>query len=54
MEYNILIKVAELASHLDDPDWVIVDSRFKLAIPDQGRMDYEHAHIPGCSVRSPG
>ncbi len=47
MAYNILTSAAELASHLDDPDWVIVDSRFKLAIPEQGRLDYERAHIPG-------
>jgi len=47
MSFTTTITVAELAKHLDDPDWVIVDSRFKLANPDQGRMDYESAHIPG-------
>ena len=36
MAYNTLITAAELASHLDDPNWVIVDSRFKLAIPGSG------------------
>jgi thiosulfate/3-mercaptopyruvate sulfurtransferase len=47
MSYNLLITAAELAKHLDDPDWVIVDSRFKLLDPSQGRRDYERAHIPG-------
>ena len=47
MSFTTTITVAELAKHLDDPDWVIVDSRFKLSNPDQGRMDYESAHIPG-------
>ena len=47
MADNILITAAELSKHLDDPDWVIVDSRFKLANPEQGRMDYQSAHIPG-------
>ncbi len=46
MTFTTTITVAELANHLDDPNWVIVDSRFKLANPDQGRMDYESAHIP--------
>jgi len=47
MTFTTTITVAELANHLDDPDWVIVDSRFKLANPDQGQMDYKNAHIPG-------
>jgi len=46
MTFATTITVAELANHLDDPDWVIVDSRFKLTNPDQGRMDYETEHIP--------
>ncbi len=47
MADNLLISAKELASHLDDPEWVIVDSRFKLADPEKGRRDYESAHIPG-------
>ena len=47
MFFNLLIDAAELARHLDNPDWVIVDSRFKLAEPSQGRRDYENAHILG-------
>jgi len=47
MTSTTIISVAELEDHLYDPDWVIVDSRFKLADPAQGRKDYESAHIPG-------
>jgi thiosulfate/3-mercaptopyruvate sulfurtransferase len=47
MPYDIVITAAELARHLDDPDWAIIDSRFMLANPQQGRMDYQKAHIPG-------
>jgi len=47
MTYETIIPAAELALHLDDPDWVIVDSRFKLANPEQGKIDYETGHIPG-------
>jgi thiosulfate/3-mercaptopyruvate sulfurtransferase len=47
MPYNLLITAAELVKHLDDPDWVIVDSRFILADTEQGRRDYKSAHIPG-------
>lgn len=47
MVFDTIITSAELILHLDDPDWVIVDSRFKLADPDQGQRDYEAAHIPG-------
>jgi thiosulfate/3-mercaptopyruvate sulfurtransferase len=46
MMFTTTITVAELARHLDNPDWVIVDSRFKLANPAQGRSDYESVHIP--------
>lgn len=42
-----IITVEELGFHIDDPEWVIVDSRFKLTDPDQGRRDYQTAHIPG-------
>lgn len=47
MSFTTIISVTELDKHIDDPEWVIVDSRFKLAVPAQGRMDYERAHIPG-------
>ena len=47
MGFTTIISVKELTNHINDPDWVIVDSRFKLADPNQGRKDYETTHIPG-------
>lgn len=45
--YHTLVSVNELREQLDKPDWVIVDCRFDLSQPDQGRRDYLVAHVPG-------
>ncbi|MEO6652518.1 MAG: sulfurtransferase [Ilumatobacteraceae bacterium] len=42
-----LISVAELAERLDDTDVVICDVRFHLDDHDQGRREYDVAHVPG-------
>lgn len=42
-----LISAAELATHLHDPDWLIVDCRHDLADPEAGRSAYRSGHIPG-------
>src|SRR3974377_2364309 len=47
MTHTTLISTAELARHLSEPDWAIVDCRFSLADPERGRRDYPQAHIPG-------
>lgn len=47
MPYQTLIPVVELQQHLGNPDWAIVDCRFSLNDPEQGRRDYLAAHIPG-------
>ena len=47
MVYKTLITSEELAAHLNDPDWVIVDCRFALDNLPKGRLDYLEAHIPG-------
>lgn len=47
MPYTTLISPTELSQHLDDPDWVIVDCRFSLDDTEQGRRDYQQAHLPG-------
>jgi thiosulfate/3-mercaptopyruvate sulfurtransferase len=41
-----LIEPRELAAHLDDPDWAIVDCRFDLARPAWGAQAYASGHIP--------
>lgn len=47
MAFTTLISSAEVAAHLDDPEWAIVDCRFALADPAKGRRDYLAGHIPG-------
>ncbi|MDR9402382.1 MAG: sulfurtransferase [Halothece sp. Uz-M2-17] len=36
-----------LLNYLDDPNVVIIDSRFQLSDPSWGRQEYETSHIPG-------
>lgn len=47
MPYSTLISASELANHITDPDWAIVDCRFSLDDTERGRRDYLNAHIPG-------
>lgn len=47
MPYTTLISTAELAEHLNDPTWAIIDCRFDLTNPASGRQKYLAAHIPG-------
>ena len=42
-----LIAPQDLHRHLDDPQWRIVDCRFELMRPEQGRADYLAGHVPG-------
>jgi thiosulfate/3-mercaptopyruvate sulfurtransferase len=45
--YATLIGAHELAQHLDDQDWVIVDCRHDLVNRDFGREAYARGHLPG-------
>jgi thiosulfate/3-mercaptopyruvate sulfurtransferase len=47
MSYSTLISTKILASHLNDPGWIIIDCRFDLSDPDAGYQDYLNSHIPG-------
>ncbi len=47
MAFTTLVTVDELAQHLTDPDHAMVDCRFDLQQTEQGRQQYEQAHIPG-------
>ncbi len=47
MTFQTLISANELVTHLDDPDWVIIDARFSLAQPMLKYEEYLQAHIPG-------
>jgi thiosulfate/3-mercaptopyruvate sulfurtransferase len=45
--HKTLIDPATLAQHLNDPNWVVVDTRFDLADPAKGEQQYLEGHIPG-------
>jgi thiosulfate/3-mercaptopyruvate sulfurtransferase len=47
MYINTLVTTEDLARHLDDPDWIILDCRFSLNDPAAGRLSYLKNHIPG-------
>ena len=43
--HTTLISPADLASHLDDPNWVIIDCRHDLMNPNAGQDGYAIGHI---------
>ncbi len=46
--YQTLISTADLAPHLGDPNWIVVDVRHDLAQPDSwGEAQYRAGHLPG-------
>ncbi|MHB8089675.1 MAG: sulfurtransferase [Anaerolineaceae bacterium] len=45
--FNTLISTLELAEHIKDPNWVLIDCRFDLADKEWGAEEYEELHIPG-------
>jgi len=49
VKYTTLISTEDLARHLDDPAFVIVDCRHNLADVDAGDRSYRAAHIPGAA-----
>lgn len=44
--FRTLVDTQTLAAHLDDPQWVVIDCRFKLSDPAAGKYAYDSAHIP--------
>jgi thiosulfate/3-mercaptopyruvate sulfurtransferase len=49
VKYTTLISTGDLAAHLDDPSFVVVDCRHSLSDADAGERAYRLAHIPGAS-----
>ena len=45
--HTTLIDAPTLATHLDDPSWVVLDARFDLANPSKGETLYREGHVPG-------
>ena len=46
MHFTTLINAADLASHLREPHWIILDCRHDLADPEAGHLAYAAGHIP--------
>lgn len=49
---NTLMSPRELLLRIDDPDTVIVDCRWSLDDPDDGRRAYDDGHLPGAVYAS--
>lgn len=47
--YTTLVSVEQLAAHLSDSDWRLLDCRFSLAAPLAGAGEYAAGHIPGAA-----
>jgi thiosulfate/3-mercaptopyruvate sulfurtransferase len=45
--FSTIVSVAELASHIGDRDWLVVDCRHSLADAAAGKAAYDAGHIPG-------
>ncbi|HEU4654769.1 MAG TPA: sulfurtransferase [Steroidobacteraceae bacterium] len=43
--FTTLISAAELSRHIDDPNWLLIDTRFDLAKPEAGEQAYRAGHI---------
>ena len=43
----MLVSTDTLAQHLDDPEWVVIDTRHDLMDPTKGPKAYAEGHIPG-------
>lgn len=47
MIYSTLISALELARHVFDPGWVVVDCRYSLDDAERGLRDYAEQHVSG-------
>jgi thiosulfate/3-mercaptopyruvate sulfurtransferase len=44
--FTTLIEPLELAKHVDEPQWAVIDCRFELARPEWGERAFAEGHIP--------
>src|SRR5262249_30531386 len=44
---KLLVTTEELAQHLDDPGWIVFDTRHDLGDVEKGRRAYAAGHVPG-------
>lgn len=54
MTHTTLVSTEQVAAHLGDSGWVIVDCRYDLADQAWGEQQYGAAHIPGAAYASLG
>lgn len=47
MSFSTLVSCADLAAHLDDPDWRVFDCRHQLSDLGYGEKAYAEGHLPG-------
>lgn len=47
MSFSTLVSCSQLADHLTDPQWVIVDCRHQLSDVGYGEREYAKGHLPG-------
>lgn len=45
--FRTFVSTADLAAHLDDPSWVVVDVRYSLTEKGAGLIQYREGHIAG-------
>ncbi len=45
--HNTIVSTQTLSEHLNNPNWVVVDTRFDLMNAQWGKQAYRAAHIPG-------
>ena len=50
--FRTLVSTEDLAAHLDDPSWVVVDTRYNLADTRAGLALYREGHIAGAVYAS--
>jgi thiosulfate/3-mercaptopyruvate sulfurtransferase len=50
--FRTFVSTADLAAHLDDPSWVVVDVRYSLTDTGAGLGQYREGHIPGAVYAS--
>jgi len=53
MSYTTLISMQELAAHLDDPAWAVVDCRYRAKDPEYGLRAYRQSHVAGAVYAHP-
>ena len=47
MTFTTIISATDLAQHLSDPKWLVIDCRHDLFNPDAGRAAWQTGHLPG-------